>query len=116
MLGAVTVQARIPPRIAGDYDENPTVTIWELAEADPQGRPQVVTTASVNTHQDITSNGGPETVSPTLQVDTDSLVVLDIHRMKPIYTEMSTDRERLNKSDLFWLTHDPRQDTDGPPK
>ena len=73
MLGAVTVQARIPPRIAGDYDENPTVTIWELAEADPQGRPQVVTTASVNTHQDITSNGGQETVSPTLQVDTDSL-------------------------------------------
>ena len=108
-----TVEARIPPRNGGD-DHNSTVTIWELLDEDPRGHATVAATASANTHQDGTGNGGREAVLPTLQLDADSLVVLDIHRMEPIYTEMPTESVRINKSDLPWPIHGPEQPTDEP--
>ena len=97
----VTIEARLPSQNDEDDDENPTITVWELVEADSQGEPEVATTADIKTHQDRTADPPQENLAPTLQLDIDSIVVLDIHRMKPAYTKMSTERQRHNKSDLF---------------
>ena len=97
----VAVEARIPSRDHGEDDETPDVIIWELVETDPPRRPEPVHRADANARQNRVENAEQEEVPPTLQLDVGSIVVLEIHRMKPVHTTMSTQRVRRNKSDLF---------------
>ena len=97
----ITIEARFPLYNDEDDDEIPTITVWELVIADPQGQPEIATTPDINACQNGSANAPQEDLLPTLQIDIDSIVVLDIHRMKPIYTKMSTECVRRNKCDIL---------------
>ena len=97
----VAVEARIPSHDHDEDDETPNVIIWELVDTDTPRQPEPVSGADVNTRRRRVENAVREAVPPTVRLDVDSIVVLEIHRMKPIHTKMSTQRVRRNKSDLF---------------
>ena len=75
--------------------------IWELVDTDSPPQPKASVRAEGDIHRGKIEDPKREDEAPTLQLDQDSILVLDIHRMKPIYTKMPTERVRHNKSDLF---------------
>ena len=98
----VAVEARIPAHDDDEDDETPTVIIWELVDTDSQRQPEAANRAESDAPRGNIEDSEREDDPPTLQLDVDSIVVLDIHRMKPFYTEMPTERVRHNKSDLLF--------------
>ena len=97
----VTVEARLPLHNDEDDDEISTITVWEFVIADSQGQPEVATAPDIEALHHGSADAPQEDLPPSLQIDIDSIVVLDIHRMKPVYTKMSTERVRRNKCDIF---------------
>ena len=98
----VTVEARIPAHYDDEHDQTPTATIWEFVETDSQPTPEAATRDEANPPRSNVEDIQREADPPTLQLDVDSIVILDIHRMKPFYTQMSTRRVRHNKSHLLF--------------